>query len=85
MWTCAAGMSRAVLPSQNARHDASGPVMCDSITHVSPALPNAPSDMISRMAAMVSSRVSGRSTPFPAARPEALTTCRSDGMSSDLT
>lgn len=58
--------------------------MKDSITHVSPALPNALSDMISFMASIVSSCVVGKSTPLPAANPDALTTCRSFG-SSDLT
>mmetsp|Transcript_38640 Transcript_38640/g.92424 ORF Transcript_38640/g.92424 Transcript_38640/m.92424 type:complete len:299 (+) Transcript_38640:1139-2035(+) len=77
-------MSTAVLPSQNARHDASGPVMKDSTTQVSPAAPKALSDMISLTAARVSSCVVGRRTPLPAARPDALTTWRSDG-SSDLT
>mmetsp|Transcript_5888 Transcript_5888/g.12254 ORF Transcript_5888/g.12254 Transcript_5888/m.12254 type:complete len:284 (-) Transcript_5888:407-1258(-) len=78
-------MSLAVFPSQNAKQEASGPVRNDSITHVSPAAPKALSDMISFTAWIVSSLVVGSKTPFPAASPEAFTTCRSLGISSDST
>mmetsp|Transcript_4161 Transcript_4161/g.10807 ORF Transcript_4161/g.10807 Transcript_4161/m.10807 type:complete len:313 (-) Transcript_4161:446-1384(-) len=77
LWSCAAGMRTAVFPSQRAKQDASGPVKKDSITQVSPASPKLLSDMISFTASIVSCFVVGNSTPFPAARPEALTTCLS--------
>ena len=78
LWSCAAGINTAVLPSHKAKQDASGPVKKDSMTHVSPAAPKALSDIISLTAEIVSALLVGIKTPFPAASPEALTTCRSD-------
>mmetsp|Transcript_16601 Transcript_16601/g.41588 ORF Transcript_16601/g.41588 Transcript_16601/m.41588 type:complete len:324 (-) Transcript_16601:309-1280(-) len=77
LWSCAAGMRTAVFPSQSAKQEASGPVIKDSMTQVSPASPKALSDIISFTASIVSCFVVGKSTPFPAARPEAFTTCLS--------
>mmetsp|Transcript_18169 Transcript_18169/g.28613 ORF Transcript_18169/g.28613 Transcript_18169/m.28613 type:complete len:248 (+) Transcript_18169:688-1431(+) len=74
LWSCAGTIMEATLPSANAIQLHSSPLSNCSITTSSPALPKAFSSMTDFTAWRASSNDSGMSTPFPAARPLALTT-----------
>ena len=67
-------MGLTQLPSVKASTETSGPVRNSSITTVEPDLPKMPPSIISRTAALASSRVWAMITPLPRARPSALTT-----------
>ena len=70
-----------VLPSVKQSTETSSPSINSSTTTRLPALPKAPSPMISSMAPSASSRVIATITPLPAASPSALITI---GAPSDL-
>ena len=65
LWSWASGRATAVVPSHRAISEHSGPLIRCSRT-------NGP--VVARIAAIVSSSVSGTVTPLPAARPSSLTT-----------
>ena len=74
LWSCAPGMQTAVVPSQKASTEHSGPYKHSSTTHWSPADPKTLSTITFFSASTVSSLVVGMSTPLPPARPLHLTT-----------
>lgn len=78
LWSCAAGKALIVYPSENARMESSGPSRYSSMTISSPAAPNSLSTKTAFNACSASCLVSGKSTPFPAANPEAFRTTRSN-------
>mmetsp|Transcript_8397 Transcript_8397/g.21471 ORF Transcript_8397/g.21471 Transcript_8397/m.21471 type:complete len:371 (+) Transcript_8397:1101-2213(+) len=74
LWSCAGTIIDIVLPSAKAMQLHSSPSSNCSMTTSSPADPKAPSNITDLTASSASSRDSGIRTPFPAARPLALTT-----------
>src|SRR5262249_14252901 len=74
LWSCAAPMNDARVPSHNANTDSSGPTNPSSITHVRPASPNASPDRYARTPARASANDSVTITPLPAASPSVFTT-----------
>ena len=64
-------MGTTVYPSQKARQETSWPSSRSSITTWSPADPNSEFNMIDSRPLIASCLVSGRMTPFPAAKPDA--------------
>ena len=67
LWSWASGSATACLPSHSASSEHSGPLSRSSST-------NGPSAAVARIAAIVSSSVSGTVTPLPAASPSSFTT-----------
>ena len=74
LWSMEDAMGTTVSPSVKDSTDTSGPVRNSSMTTVAPLSPNARSSIMERTAARAASRVSQINTPFPRARPSALTT-----------
>ena len=74
LWSCDDASGTTVSPSVTAMNDTSSPARNSSITTRRPASPNAPRRMLVSIAACASARVAHTATPFPAARPSALTT-----------
>ena len=74
LWSWEEARGRICSPSVRAIKEASSPLSISSMTTLSPAHPKVLCTMILSMAASASSRSEQRVTPFPPARPSALTT-----------
>src|SRR5207244_1329018 len=79
LWSWAAGSRSSCAPSVRANTDSSSPFKKSSMTISRPASPNAASASIARAARTASVRRAHTTAPFPAARPDAVTTGGSAG------